>query len=123
MEADARCLDVSTALPAYAHVCASVHPEHRIPFDDPSVQQARRDALGWWIPLLGDSFVCLTTLAVDSVYCAGAVTVAREARGFEDDPFERLFAGTTLETAIFSPVPPPPGPVIERYGGAAWPAI
>jgi hypothetical protein len=50
------------------------------------------------------------------------VTVARTARRFADDPFARLFPGTIVETSEFCEVPPPPGPVIERYAGAPWPA-
>jgi hypothetical protein len=81
----------------------------------------RRDALAWWIPLLGDTLVCLTTLAVDSVDYGGAVTVATEPSFFRDDPFARIFPGTVVETELFCPVPPPAGPVEERYSGVAWP--
>ena len=41
---------------------------------------------------------------------------------FDQDPFARLFPGTTVRADFFSRVPPPPGPVIERYSGAPWPA-
>jgi hypothetical protein len=81
----------------------------------------RRDALAWWIPLLGDSFVCITTLAVDSVNYGGAITVARSPALFGDDPFARIFPGTVVETDLFVPVTPPAGPVVERYSGVAWP--
>ena len=81
----------------------------------------RRDALAWWIPLLGDDLVCLTTLAVDTVNCAGAITVARRPDAFAQDPFARLFPGTTVRTDLFASVAPPAGPVIERYAGAPWP--
>ena len=50
----------------------------RLPFDTPEVQQVRRDALAWWIPLLGESLVCLTTLALDPVNYGGAITVATD---------------------------------------------
>jgi hypothetical protein len=90
-------------------------------FDEPEVQQARRDALAWWIGLLGGDFVCLSTFALDASRCAGAVTVARSASRFGDDPFSRLFPGTVVETDAFCAVAPPPGPVIERYAGAPWP--
>lgn len=81
----------------------------------------RRDALAWWIPLLGEDFVCLTTLAVDPVNYGGAITVARSPDRFRDDPFARIFPGTVVETDLFVPVVPPAGPAIERYSGAAWP--
>jgi hypothetical protein len=87
----------------------------------PKEQRYLRDALAWWIPLLGDSLVCLTTLAVDSVNYGGAVTVATEPAVFADDPFARIFPGTTVRTSLFSRVPAPVGPVEERYSGAAWP--
>ena len=85
------------------------------------MQQARRDALAWWIPLLGHALVCLTTLARDSVDYGGAITVATDPSLFGHDPFARIFAGTIVETELFSRVPPPPGPGIERYSGVAWP--
>lgn len=81
----------------------------------------QRDALAWWIPLLGDALVCLTTLAVDAVHYGGAVTVARVPAFFRDDPFARIFPGTVVRTDEFCAVPPPGGPAIERYSGAAWP--
>jgi len=116
---DARCV-TGDPVAAVAHVCASVDPRAALRFDEPEVQQARRDALAWWIGLLGDDFVCLSTFALDASRCAGAVTVARSASRFGEDPFARLFPGTVVETDEFCPVPPPPGPVIERYDGAPW---
>jgi hypothetical protein len=106
---------------AFAHVCASPDPVAALRYDEPEFQAARRDALAWWIGLLGDDFVCLTTLAVDASRTGGAITVARARDRFEDDPFARLFAGTVVQTDLFAPVPPPGGPVIERYAGAPWP--
>jgi hypothetical protein len=106
---------------AYAHVCARVDADAALRFDEPEIQQARRDALAWWIPLLGESLVCLSTFAVDASRCAGAVTVARDPRHFADDPFARLFPGTIVRTDLFSAVNPPTGPVIERYAGTPWP--
>jgi hypothetical protein len=49
------------------------------------------------------------------------VTVTTDPRAFVDDPFARIFPGTVVRTDLFGLVPPPPGPVIERYSGAAWP--
>jgi hypothetical protein len=118
---DARCLESDPVPGAFAHVCARTDADAALPFDDPDVQQARRDALAWWIPLLGGAFVCLSTFALDASRCAGAVTVARRTDGFDFDPFARLFPGTVVETDLFSEVPPPPGPAIERYTGTPWP--
>jgi hypothetical protein len=119
--ADPRCFGGPPLRGCFAHVCALVDDGARLPYDDPLVQQARRDALAWWIPLLGAGFVCLTTLALDSVHCGGAITVARQPFSFSSDPFARIFPGTVVTTDLFSEVPAPGGPVIERYSGAAWP--
>jgi hypothetical protein len=118
--ADPRCF-AGKPVRAWAHVCALTDEEAKLPYDEPEIQQVRRDALAWWIPLLGDSLVCVTTLAVDSVDYGGAVTVATEPLFFHDDPFARIFPGTVVETELFCPVSPPPGPVEERYSGVAWP--
>lgn len=118
---DARCLEGDPVAGAYAHVCALPHRAAALRFDEPEVQQARRDALAWWIPLLEDALVCLSTFALDASRCAGAVTVARDPHHFASDPFARLFPGTVVETDLFSEVPPPAGPSIERYAGAPWP--
>ena len=106
---------------AFAHVCALPDKAAALRFDEPEVQQARRDALAWWIPLLGDDLVCLSTFALDASRYAGAVTVARDPSLFADDPFCRLFPGTVVPTDSFCEVAPPPGPAIERYAGAPWP--
>lgn len=120
--ADERCFAGSPLERTWAHVCASPDPRAAIRFDEPEVQQARRDAFAWWIPLLGDDLVCLTTLAIDGSTYGGAITVVRGERDFKGDPFARLFPGTVIEIrGLFSEVAPPPGPVIERYGGAPWP--
>jgi hypothetical protein len=119
--ADPRCLAGEGVPGAYAHVCALADAGAALAYDEPDVQQVRRDALAWWIPLLGDELVCVTTLAVDSVRYGGAITVARSPRWFGSDPFARLFPGTIVRTSLFSEVPAPTGPSIERYVGAAWP--
>ncbi|CAA9512660.1 MAG: hypothetical protein AVDCRST_MAG17-2093 [uncultured Solirubrobacterales bacterium] len=107
---------------AWAHVCALPDDSARVPYDEPEVQGARAAALAWWIPLLGDSLVCLTTLSLDSVGYGGAITVARDPDRFRADPFARIFPGTLVRTDLFGEVDAPPGPVIERYAGAPWPA-
>lgn len=118
---DARCLRGEPVRGAYAHVCALADPDAALAFDQPEVQQVRRDALGWWIGLLGDALVCLTTLALDEARYGGAITVTRRPVGWQDDPFARIFAGTVLRSDLFCAVTPPAGPVIERYAGVAWP--
>ena len=118
---DARCLAGNPVAGAYAHVCALPERDAALRFDEPEVQQARRDALAWWVPLLGDAFVCLTTFALDASRYGGAMTVARDHHRFESDPFARLFPGTVVVTDLFSEVAPPCGPAIERYAGAPWP--
>lgn len=119
--ADRRCFEGRPVKGAFAHVCALVDPDAALPFDQPEVQQARREVLASWIPQLGRSLVCLTTLTLDSVRYGGAVTVCEHERAFADDPFARLFPGTVVRTDLFCRVDPPPGPVIERYAGAPWP--
>jgi hypothetical protein len=119
--ADPRCFEGEAVSGAYAHVCALVDDGARLPYDHPEVQGVRRDALAWWIPYLGDRLVCITTLALDSVHYGGAITVVRGRVDFRLDPFARIFPGTVVATDLFAEVAPPPGPVIERYSGAAWP--
>ena len=120
LRADPRCF-AGEPVRAWAHVCALADEEAKLPFDAPEIQQVRRDALAWWIPLLGDTLVCLTTLAVDTVNYGGAITVATDPSRFDQDPFARIFPGTVVETELFCPVAPPAGPVVERYSGVAWP--
>jgi hypothetical protein len=119
--ADPRCFSGEPVLDAWAHVCALADDDAALPYDDFAVQAVRRDALAWWIPLVGDALICLTTLALDAVRYGGAVTVATDPSAFEDDPFARIFPGTVVRTDLFSAVPPSPGPAIERYTGVAWP--
>ena len=118
--ADPRCF-LGEPIRAWAHVCALADDDAKLPYDQPEVQAVRRDALAWWIPLLGDTYVCLTTLAVDSVNYGGAITVATDRSQFDQDPFARIFPGSVVETELFCAVAPPVGPVVERYSGAAWP--
>ncbi len=118
---DARCFDGEPMAGAYAHVCALPDDEAKLAYDQPEVQGVRRDAMAWWIPLLGDALVCLTTLALDEAGYAGAITVARDPARFGCDPFARIFPPTIVRTDLFCSVPAPPGPVLERYAGVAWP--
>ena len=119
--ADPRCFAGEPVLDAWAHVCALDEADAGLPFDQPEVQQVRRDALAWWIPLLGDKLICLTSLALDPVNYCGAITVTTDPTFFRLDPFARIFPGTVVRTGLFSTVPPPAGPVVERYAGVAWP--
>jgi hypothetical protein len=121
LRVDARCLEGEPVRGAYAHVCALPDPEAALRFDEPEVQQIRRDALAWWIPLLERDYICLSTFAIDASRYGGAITVARDPSHFGDDPFARLFPGTVVRTDLFCEVPPPAGPPIERYAGAPWP--
>ena len=118
---DSRCVEGTPVPGAYAHVCALPDRAAALRYDEPEVQQVRRDALAWWVPMLGDDLVCLSTFALDASRCAGAITVARDPAWFADDPFVRLCPGTVVRSDVFCPVPPPAGPPIERYAGAPWP--
>jgi len=120
-QVDARCVEGTPVAGAYAHVCALADPDAALEYDHPEVQQVRRDAMAWWIPLLGDSLVCLTTLALDEARYGGAITVTSEPVPWDQDPFARIFGGTVLRSEIFCAVAPPAGPVVERYAGVAWP--
>ena len=68
---DPRCLAGSPEPGAFAHVCVLPDRDAALRFDEPEVQQARRDALAWWVPLLGDDLVCLTTFASTPAATAG----------------------------------------------------
>jgi hypothetical protein len=93
----------------------------RLPFDDPAVQQARRQVLLHPFP------AAVSTLLRDDSHFEGAITVARsptEKRRLREDPFARIFPSRLLavEAGILGAVPPPTGPTIERYGsGNPWP--
>ena len=119
--ADARCVEGEAVRGAYAHVCALADDDAVLEFDQPEVQQVRRDALAWWITLLGDALICLTTLALDASHYGGAITVTRAPVPWSEDPFARIFPGTVVRSDLFCEVAPPPGPVLERYAGVAWP--
>lgn len=90
-------------------------------FDDPAVSGALRAVLS------GPPVDAVSTLTRNSTHFAGSVTVLRgpdAARRLRDDPFRRLVPGQILRVpaGLFGSVPPPPGPVIQRYAGHPWPA-
>jgi hypothetical protein len=90
-----------------------------IPFDDPAVQQARRDALARPAPR-----ACSTLVRGDSVF-AGAFTAWDLGAPAEDDPFARVVPARRLVVGpgLVGRHPHPAGPVIERHGSAEpWPA-
>jgi hypothetical protein len=91
----------------------------RLPFDDLSVQQARRRVLAEPPP------DALSTLLSDASHFEGAITVRRGDEALlRDDPFARVFPARILhvDAGLLGRVPPPCGPTIERYGSAQpWP--
>lgn len=117
-KADARVVDpagagglVSLVLPPW---------ELRTPFDDPAVQWARRAVLA------GLPRRLVTTLVRGDSIFAGALTALPdgEPAGLVADPFARIAPARLLRVGagILGAVPPPAGPVIERYGGGnPWP--
>jgi hypothetical protein len=116
---DARLVDPSGA-PATISV---VRPPEGVSllFDDLAVQQARRRVLA------GPRFDAVCTLLSDASHFEGAITVARGAAQvarLRDDPFARVFPARILSVGagVLGVLPPPAGPVIERYGSAnPWP--
>jgi hypothetical protein len=68
----------------------------------------------------------VTTLVRGDSIFAGALTALadEEPEGLVDDPFARIFPARRLRVGagLLGAVPPPAGPVIERYGsGNPWP--
>jgi hypothetical protein len=96
-----------------------VPPELAPLFDDPAVSQSMRRVL------TGPPFAAVSTLVRDAVHFAGAVTVEQgdDPGRLADDPFALLHPAHVLRVGpgIFGAVPPPPGPVIQRYSGQPWP--
>jgi hypothetical protein len=96
-----------------------VPPELAPLFDDPAVSQAMRRVLA------GPPFAASSTLVRDAVHLAGSVTVEQgpDPRRLADDPFALLHPARVLRVGpgMFGAVPPPPGPVIQRYDGKPWP--
>jgi hypothetical protein len=90
--------------------------EWRLKFDDPAVQQARRDVLGHRPP------DAVSTLLFDASHFAGAITVRRGA--LASDPFARIVPARVLDVGagVVGRVALPCGPTIERHGSAnPWP--
>ena len=96
-----------------------VHPPeaHRILFDDPAVQQARR------VVLAGPPPLACTTLVRDGSHFAGSLTAYDRPERLADDPFARLWPPLTgpVGPGLVARALPPTGPVLERYAGAPWP--
>ncbi len=117
---DARVVDAAGAAAVVSLVLPP--PGVRLLFDDPAVQGARRAALAHMPPALR------TTLLSDASHFEGALTAWRgpDARArAAADPFARIFEPLILDAGpgLLGAVPPPAGPVIERYGSATpWPA-
>jgi hypothetical protein len=116
VRADARIVDTAGAPAAVSLVLL---PRDRSPlFDDPAVSGALRSVLSDSPP------DAVSTFVRDSSHFSGAVTVRRVNRAMLlDDPFRRLGPAEILDvgSGLFGVVPPPPGPVIQRYSGAPWP--
>lgn len=116
VRADARVVDPDGAAASISFVLL---PRDRAPlFDDPAVSGALRRVLA------GPPPDAVSTFVRDSSHFAGAVTVRRDGQDLADDPFARLARAERLEVGpgLFGRVPPVPGPVIQRYAGAPWPA-
>jgi hypothetical protein len=95
-------------------------PRVRLPFDDLAVQGARRAVLA------GPPRRLVSTLVRGDSIFAGAITALPDGEpdGAVADPFGRVFPARLLRVGagLLGSVPPPAGPVIERYGsGNPWP--
>lgn len=87
-------------------------------FDDTAVSGALRAVLA------GPPADAVTTFVRDAVHFAGALTVRRaDAFLLRDDPFARLAPAAVLQlgAGFAGRVPPPAGPVTQRYAGLPWP--
>ncbi|MEP6462333.1 MAG: hypothetical protein ABJC62_02725 [Frankiaceae bacterium] len=114
---------LSEAGPAMLMSLALPEANARPLIDDPAVLEARRASLRHRSP------AARSTLSADPVHWAGTLTVARrgvplEEAALDDDPWARLAPTQRLAVGagIFTAVPAPVGPSIERYGGThPWP--
>jgi hypothetical protein len=87
-------------------------------FDDTAVSGALRAVLA------GPPPDAVSTFVRDAVHFAGALTVRRaDAFLLRDDPFARLAPAAILNLGggFAGRVPPPVGPVTQRYAGLPWP--
>lgn len=101
-----------------ATISLLILPPDRSPlFDDTAVSHALRAVLA------GPAPDAVTTFVRDSAHFAGALTVWRDPGRRCDDPFAAIGPAEILEVGagLVGTVPPVPGPVIQRYGGAPWP--
>lgn len=128
VDADVVARDEAAGVPAYIVLAADLTGK-AVDHDDPAVNQAIRDYLGEYLPLLGRRFVAVSTL-LDRIMYAGGLTVLdvgseAEARQLAmDDPWKRLYPGRVFQTvsAFFRRQLPPAGPGMQRSGGGSpWP--
>jgi hypothetical protein len=87
-------------------------------FDDTAVSGALRAVL------TGPAPDGVSTFVRDATHFAGAVTVRRpDAAALRADPFARIGPAQILRigAGLFGRVPPPAGPVTQRYSGKPWP--
>ena len=72
----------------------------------------------------------LTLKSQEAVSAAQQIAAQRSHQAVEpehllyallSDPDGVVFPGTVVRTSLFARVVPPPGPVVERYSGVAWP--
>jgi hypothetical protein len=117
LRADPRILDPHGGA---ASISLVLLPRSRhVKFDDPAVQQARRDVLA------RPPAEAVSTLLFDASHFAGAITVERrDPARLADDPFARVHPARILHVGagMLGRVPAPAGPTIERHGSAnPWP--
>ena len=118
---DAVRMDARLASPAGEPAWVSLvlpSPQAAPIFDDTAVGGALRAVLA------GPPPDAVTTFVRDAVHFAGSLTVRRaDAFLLRDDPFARLAQATILHVGagFVGRVPPPVGPVVQRYAGRPWP--
>jgi hypothetical protein len=101
-----------------------------VAFDDPAVAGATRSTLASFLPLLGTSFIAVSTLMSDWSHCSGALTAFHAGSDREasvlaaPDPWRAIVPARLyrLQPLIFRTLAPPPGPSTQRYGASnPWP--